>query len=30
MEMDENTLRAATEGFNLPHDVIKLPTQGIF
>jgi hypothetical protein len=28
--MDENTLRAATEGFNLPHDVIKLPTQGIF
>lgn len=30
MEIDENTLKAATEGFNLPHDVIKLPTQGIF
>jgi hypothetical protein len=28
--MDENVLRAATENFNLPHDVIKLPTQGIF
>ena len=30
MEMDENTLRAATENLTLPHDVIKLPTQGIF
>ena len=30
MEMDENTLRAATENLSLPHDVIKLPTQGIF
>lgn len=28
--MDENVLRAATENFNLPHDVVKLPTQGIF
>ena len=30
MEMDENTLRAATENLSLPHDVINLPTQGIF
>ena len=28
--MDENVLRAATENFNLPHDVVKLPTQGVF
>ena len=28
--IDENTLKAATEGFNLPHDIVKLPTQGIF
>jgi len=29
-KMDENLLKAATENFTLPHDVIKLPTQGIF
>ena len=28
--MDEQTLKAATDGFNLPHDIVKLPTQGIF
>jgi len=28
--IDSESLKAATEGFNLPHDVIKLPTQGIF
>ena len=31
MEMiDENVRRAGTEGFNLPHDIVKLPTQGVF
>jgi hypothetical protein len=28
--MDNNTINAATENFNLPHDVVKLPTGGIF
>jgi hypothetical protein len=28
--MDAELLKAGTEGFNLPHDVVKLPTQGIF
>ena len=31
MEMiDENVRKAGTEGFNLPHDIVKLPTQGVF
>jgi hypothetical protein len=28
--MDADLLNAATENFNLPHDVIKLPSKGIF
>jgi hypothetical protein len=28
--MDNELLKAATENFNLPHDVVKLPTGGIF
>lgn len=28
--MDEQLYKAATEGMNLPHDVIQLPSQGIF
>jgi hypothetical protein len=28
--MDEQLLKAATENFNLPHDVVGLPTGGIF
>jgi len=28
--MDENLLKAATENFNLPHDVVPLPSGGIF
>lgn len=28
--MDESLLKAATENFNLPHDVVILPTSGIF
>ena len=28
--MDESLIKAATENFNLPHDVVILPTGGIF
>jgi hypothetical protein len=28
--MDENTLKAATENLSLPHDMVPLPTGGIF
>jgi len=28
--MDQNFLNAATQNFNLPHDVVELPTRGIF
>ena len=28
--MDQNLINAATENFNLPHDVVILPTGGIF
>ncbi len=28
--MDKDLMQAATENFNLPHDVVKLPSQGIF
>jgi hypothetical protein len=28
--MDENLIKAGTENFNLPHDVVKLPTGGKF
>jgi hypothetical protein len=28
--MDEKTIQVATENFNLPHDVVQLPTGGIF
>lgn len=28
--MDEQLLKAATENFNLPHDVVGLPTGGLF
>jgi len=28
--MDDNLIKAATENFNLPHDVVQLPTGGIF
>lgn len=28
--MDDNTLKAATDGFNLPHDIVTLPTGGVF
>jgi hypothetical protein len=28
--MEQNTMDAATMGFNLPHDVIQLPSDGIF
>lgn len=28
--MDNELLKAATENFNLPHDVVKLPTGGVF
>lgn len=28
--MDESLLKAATENFNLPHDVVVLPTGGVF
>ena len=28
--IDENVRKAGAEGFNLPHDIVKLPTQGIF
>jgi hypothetical protein len=28
--MDNELLKAATENFNLPHDVVKLPSGGIF
>jgi hypothetical protein len=28
--MEQNIIDAATQGFNLPHDVIQLPTGGIF
>ena len=28
--MDADLIQAATENFNLPHDVVKLPSQGIF
>lgn len=28
--MEQNTMDAATMGFNLPHDVIQLPSGGIF
>ena len=28
--MDKETLEAATKNLNLPHDIITLPTQGIF
>ena len=28
--MEQNLLDAATQGFNLPHDVVQLPTGGVF
>ena len=28
--MDEQLLQAATENFTLPHDIVKLPTNGVF
>jgi len=28
--MDEQLLQAATENFTLPHDIVKLPTKGVF
>ncbi len=28
--MDSEVLKAATDGFSLPHDVVMLPTKGIF
>jgi hypothetical protein len=28
--MDESLIKAATENFNLPHDMVILPTGGIF
>ena len=28
--MDANILKAGTENFNLPHDVVPLPSGGIF
>jgi hypothetical protein len=28
--MDKDLIQAATENFNLPHDVVKLPSQGVF
>ena len=28
--MDKNLIQAATNNFNLPHDVVQLPTNGIF
>ena len=28
--MDASLLQAATENFNLPHDVVQLPSGGIF
>ena len=28
--MDDSVIKAATENFNLPHDVVQLPTAGIF
>jgi len=28
--MEQETIKAATENFNLPHDVVTLPTGGIF
>ena len=28
--MDKNLLEAATSNFNLPHDVVQLPTKGLF
>jgi hypothetical protein len=28
--MDNDVLKAATDGFSLPHDVVMLPTKGIF
>ena len=28
--MEQNIMDAATQGFNLPHDVVQLPTGGIF
>ena len=28
--MDEQLLQAATENFTLPHDIVKLPTGGVF
>jgi hypothetical protein len=28
--MDQNIIDAGTQGFNLPHDIVPLPSQGIF
>jgi hypothetical protein len=28
--MDDNLVKAGTENFNLPHDVVKLPSGGKF
>ena len=28
--MEQNLIDAATQGFNLPHDIVTLPTGGIF
>jgi len=28
--MDENLIKAATENFSLPHDIVSLPSGGIF
>jgi hypothetical protein len=28
--MDQNIFDAGTQGFNLPHDIVQLPSQGVF